>query len=446
MSTSRAYRTFRIVYALIALNFVLPAISYIVAPEAAIGTLDRVNRLLGGGAYPFVESGSLWHMLGVGNVMTLGFMCALLFIDLRRFYPVLPALAFLKAFSATYATWIGLSHACPAFLAIGVLDGSTTVAMVVFAVRARRALDDAQRRRPSSRRSHALVRPRAPSRRGANRAEPRARARRGHRRAYADALADRARRASHGAPTRLPHRDGRHVRERIPCARPGARALLHFRPLRFPFLVAERAIAPFDLSGLASSPERVIRHLLARPSRRRPVRLRPRAPRALARAACDELRERSPRSSRTTRRAHAGCATSSVFEGYHEALLAAVDTTLRGEPLLTPSEAADPDLSLHAYLDWCASDAAIGARRRSLREVVRQVELAADVDEPDADPAELRVHDVHVVPVRLARPGPSANIAFWMSSICAFRLAGRVVLHEHRAIRAGRPGSRRPTA
>jgi hypothetical protein len=143
VTTPRAYQSFRIVYAILTLNFVLPAISYIAAPEAAIGTLDRVNRALGGGAYPFVESGSLWHMLGVGNVMTLGFMCALLFADLRRFYPLLPALAFLKAFSAAYATWIGLTRACPAFLAIGALDGTTTLAMIVFAVRARRSLEAA---------------------------------------------------------------------------------------------------------------------------------------------------------------------------------------------------------------------------------------------------------------------------------------------------------------
>ena len=82
-----AVRTFKVVYALVALNFILPAISYIVAPALALGTLDQVNRALGGGAYPFVESGQLWHMLGVGNVMTLGFMCLLLLVDLRRFYP-----------------------------------------------------------------------------------------------------------------------------------------------------------------------------------------------------------------------------------------------------------------------------------------------------------------------------------------------------------------------
>ncbi|MBX3275021.1 MAG: hypothetical protein KF729_32450 [Sandaracinaceae bacterium] len=45
--------------------------------------------------------------------------------------------------------------------------------------------------------------------------------------------------------------------------RPSWRArLLERRPLRFPFLVRERAIAPLDFSGLASPPERIIRHLL----------------------------------------------------------------------------------------------------------------------------------------------------------------------------------------
>lgn len=134
-----AYRRFQIVYAILTLNFVLPAISYVVAPEMAVETLDRVNRALGGGPWPFAETGEVWHMLAVGNVMTLGFMCALLLVDLRRFYPVLPALAFLKGFSATYSLFIGLRTGTPAFLAIAALDGATTFAMVFFASRARRS-------------------------------------------------------------------------------------------------------------------------------------------------------------------------------------------------------------------------------------------------------------------------------------------------------------------
>lgn len=356
MSTSRAHRAFRIVYAAIALNFILPAISYIVAPDAAIGTLDRVNRLLGGGAYPFVESGSLWHMLGVGNVMTLGFMCGLLFINLRRFYPVLPALAFLKAFSAAYATWIGLSKACPAFLAIGALDGSTTVAMVFFAVRARRTLDDAQPPTPTGARTPWYIRAVLP---GTARIEQ---------------SLERVRAAGVVARTPTVTQIGRGVLRMVhrlvfrpgtigTCASQPVRAtwrarVLHFRPFRFPFLVAERAIAPFDLSGLASSPERVIRHLLSAHHDgvqfAYDLELLALWPGRLAelRAAVAEVVAHDTPCSRWLR-------DLTVFEGYHEALLAAVDTTLRGEPLLTPSEAADPDLSLHAYLDWCASDAPI---------------------------------------------------------------------------------------
>ena len=64
-------RAFQVVYTILVLNFLLPAISYIVAPQMTYQTLDQVNRLLGGGPYPAVESGHLWHMLGTGNVFTL---------------------------------------------------------------------------------------------------------------------------------------------------------------------------------------------------------------------------------------------------------------------------------------------------------------------------------------------------------------------------------------
>ncbi len=56
--------SYRAVYTLLVLNFFLPAVSNVVAPQLTYQTLDQVNRLLGGGAYPVVESGHLWHMLG----------------------------------------------------------------------------------------------------------------------------------------------------------------------------------------------------------------------------------------------------------------------------------------------------------------------------------------------------------------------------------------------
>ena len=88
--------------------------------------------------------GHVWHMLAVGNVMTLGFMCAALAIDFERNAAMLPALAFLKGFSALSSLALGLGDGPPLFLAVFALDGSTTVAMLVFGIRARRALRGAK--------------------------------------------------------------------------------------------------------------------------------------------------------------------------------------------------------------------------------------------------------------------------------------------------------------
>jgi hypothetical protein len=344
--TPRAVRAFQIVYAALALNFVVPAISYMVAPELALGTLDRVNRALGGGPYPFVESGRVWHMLASGNVMTLGFMCALLLVDLRRFHPALPALAFLKGFSATYAAWIGATQRVPAFLAIAALDGGSTIAMIVFANRARRAMDgDRPRSSPWWVR---LVLP------GSDRIE------RNLERVRAAGVVERVPTTAQivRGVARMVHRlifrsdtVGTCKTNRV---RPTWRAkLLAFRIVRLPFLFAERAIAPLDLSGLASSPARIIRHLLAAHHDARQfaydlelLALHPGAMEALHAAARAVVLHDTPRT-RWLR-------DLVVFEGYHESLLAAVEATLRGERILSPAEARDPDISFYAYLDWCA--------------------------------------------------------------------------------------------
>ena len=56
--------------------------------------------------------------------------------------------------------------------------------------------------------------------------------------------------------------------------RPGLRArLLDWRPLRLPFLLWERALTPWDLSGLASSRPQIIRHLLCAHRREQTVQL-----------------------------------------------------------------------------------------------------------------------------------------------------------------------------
>ena len=145
----------------------------------------------------------------------------------------------------------------------------------------------------------------------------------------------------------------------MPCAahamRPGLRPrLLQYRPLRFPFLVAERAIAPLDFSGLASHPERIVKHLLAAHHdghqfaydlqilSAHPGRLE-----EVLRLA-DEVLSSDTKRSRWLR-------DLVVFEGYHENLYREVKRAIEGDYELPPEEANDPDISFTAYLGWCAA-------------------------------------------------------------------------------------------
>ena len=135
--------------------------------------------------------------------------------------------------------------------------------------------------------------------------------------------------------------------------RPTWRArLLANRAMRLPCLLAERAVAPFDFTGLRSPPERLIRHLLGAhhdgnqfvfdleilAGHGRLEQLQEAVQRVLGE---DTLRTRWLRD-------------LTVFEGYHESLAAAVEHAITHGPAMSPKEAADPDLSFRAYLTWCA--------------------------------------------------------------------------------------------
>lgn len=129
--------------------------------------------------------------------------------------------------------------------------------------------------------------------------------------------------------------------------------VLRRRPLRFPFLVAERAVAPLDLTGLMSRPDRTIRHLLGAHHDRdefvydleilqcHPGRLK-------------ELRDRVA-GVVSDDTAHARWLRDLVvYEGYHERLLAALDEALEHGLRVRPEIAEDPDYCFAAYLRWCA--------------------------------------------------------------------------------------------
>lgn len=130
--------------------------------------------------------------------------------------------------------------------------------------------------------------------------------------------------------------------------------LLAWRLFRFPCLLWERAIAPLDLSGLASSRERVIRHLLGAFHDGNGfaydfVLLFGHA------GALDELETRARAVVDGSDPRAEWLRDLVVYDGYHERLLEAVERAQRGDLGLSSEEAEDPDISFTAYLAWCAS-------------------------------------------------------------------------------------------
>ncbi len=139
-------RAFRIVYAFLTLNFIIPAFFYLFAPELAWSSLQEVAMLFGASSYPYSETSLYWRILGTGNVMTLGFMCALLLVDLRKYYPTLVPLVFLKGCSAFGFLSVYLCVLdYPLFLVAFLFDGLTLAAMIYFARSARCALGSAKK-------------------------------------------------------------------------------------------------------------------------------------------------------------------------------------------------------------------------------------------------------------------------------------------------------------
>ncbi len=122
--------------------------------------------------------------------------------------------------------------------------------------------------------------------------------------------------------------------------------LLSKRPLRFPFLVRERAVAPLDFSGLISPPWRIKRHLLG--AYHDGAQFIYDLELLVAHSgALESLREEAvavrddlvPRST--------WLKDLVVYQGYHARLVEALD-------VFVPGRIDDPDISFFAYLRWCA--------------------------------------------------------------------------------------------
>lgn len=128
--------------------------------------------------------------------------------------------------------------------------------------------------------------------------------------------------------------------------------LLHNRSFRLPCLLWEGAVAPFDMTGLASPKERIIRHLLG--AHHDGVQFVFDLDLLSAHdGALEELESRTRALLQSRDRRSTWLRDLTVFEGYHEELLAATQATIAKGLVLSEAESNNADISLEGYLRWC---------------------------------------------------------------------------------------------
>jgi len=129
--------------------------------------------------------------------------------------------------------------------------------------------------------------------------------------------------------------------------------LLERRWLRFPFLLREGSVRPWDLSGLLSTPEQLTTHLLGTHHDGLQfvydLQILSAYPGAI-----DELLRRARAVVEHDTKHSRWLRNLCVYERYHETLLEVVERAARDGVTLPPEQASDPDISFLAYLRWCA--------------------------------------------------------------------------------------------
>lgn len=133
----------QIIFGLLAIQFFIPSFGYLFAPDLALSQAEMIGRILGGGAYPLMaaEKGYIFRVLAAGNVFTLGFLCLLMALDLRRNQPLIPVFVVLKGYSAlAYLYVYAAKLSYPLFLAVFFWDGLAVFLVLFFGRRALAAL------------------------------------------------------------------------------------------------------------------------------------------------------------------------------------------------------------------------------------------------------------------------------------------------------------------
>ncbi|MGE5181424.1 MAG: hypothetical protein ACM31C_05160 [Acidobacteriota bacterium] len=181
----------------------------------------------------------------------------------------------------------------------------------------------------------------------------------------------------------LPVRDGWRAR------------LLHHRALRLPFLLASRAVIPLDFTGLRSSPDRLIDHLLGahHDGNQFVFDLELLA----GHGVLDELARRVAAIVDGTDPRARWLRDLAVFAGYHEALAGAVARARAAGPAMSSAEASDPDLTLRGLFAWCSAQPRTPAATLAAWRAGR-----FRVDAPARPPAPIRDALLTATPAELA--------------------------------------------
>ncbi|MBI5211129.1 MAG: hypothetical protein HY927_14250 [Elusimicrobia bacterium] len=138
----REYRDFQLVFTALAFHFVIPGLGYLLYPDMTVESFLWLNQALGGAEYLIPENSLLWRVLAGANVLTLGFLCFFLQADIKRHWPAMYPLLFMKGVTALsfLVVWL-FKSGCPAFLAIAAWDALNCMAFVYFGFTARQAAE-----------------------------------------------------------------------------------------------------------------------------------------------------------------------------------------------------------------------------------------------------------------------------------------------------------------
>lgn len=127
-----------------------------------------------------------------------------------------------------------------------------------------------------------------------------------------------------------------------------------YRPLRFPFLVLNKAIDPFDLTGLSGTMERKHTHLVGayHPGDNALYDLECMAcdPKSLEKLREDVVEILQSRTARALL-----LQDLTVYEGYHARLLQLIDRAIAGDFAPAVGQEDHPDTTLRGFLRWCAA-------------------------------------------------------------------------------------------